>query len=568
MKRKRGNLVELTPRDGKSVIENRYFSSTLRLKGLRGNLSIENCRIPEIIFEDCHFDTLTIKSSIVKNLQISPEYFQATTGFFKIDSCVMFELRITESRVKKEMKVTNSRILSSAAIKMTTGECLLERTHFPSINLFSEVAVRIKSCGTQQRPINHVLFDESARLVEIVDNYIRNFVIYNFRAVDRLNIISSKIDSFNLTNRSKAFIGRLAFNSCSIKSPIHLEMVELKEFEISGDAKGAYQNEYKELKFSSPYKWERISLSDAKFDLLSFEGLSDSSGQTVIINQITPKQFFISDCIFANTTINKLDLFDSELKILRSSVVKMTVHSIVWPRDHSLVDDIRGGQNDMRVIADQRETYRQLKVLSIDANNKIDAQIFQKRELNLHYRLLAVRMFPRIRRREEFAITFLLIPVSFQVAFLNLAKWIIPIKRYSLPLRDKYYLFQDFLILHTNVIFSNFGESLKRPILWLLFLHTVLFWRLICSFPEFGIETTFTNLRNHNWAVFWDGFSLYINLLSPVHDADVPITTVSTVASQRPTVNIFGTIDFFMRLVTGYFIYYFIKATRKFNFSI
>lgn len=151
-------------------------------------------------------------------------------------------------------------------------------------------------------------------------------------------------------------------------------------------------------------------------------------------------------------------------------------------------------------------------------------------ELRIYYMLIGLTVLSRLhtfRVVHRFPIN-LIIMVFFPLYFLQIpALWPLrrfgKIKAYREELMFKWDNFGNWLILHTNSVFSGFGESLSQPILWLVVFHSVLYLALIKQFPEIGINASLSNLLNHNWKVFWQGFDIWINLISRVHDSKIPV---------------------------------------------
>ncbi|PCJ86156.1 MAG: hypothetical protein COA57_06460, partial [Flavobacteriales bacterium] len=107
--------------------------------------------------------------------------------------------------------------------------------------------------------------------------------------------------------------------------------------------------------------------------------------------------------------------------------------------------------------------------------------------------------------------------------------------------------FEDRFLVGLGRHVSNFGQSFIRPLIWLIIMHGILFLLLVI-FNYKGFNFSF----NHSWNSFREGFGEYWYLLNPVH---------------RFTDDMAGglkTIDFLMRLSSGFFIYHIIRASRKF----
>ena len=113
-----------------------------------------------------------------------------------------------------------------------------------------------------------------------------------------------------------------------------------------------------------------------------------------------------------------------------------------------------------------------LKVLSLKADNKIDGKLFMNSELRIYYMLIGLTVLSRLhmfRVVHRFPIN-LIIMVFFPLYFLQIpALWPLrrfgKIKAYREELMFKWDNFGNWLILHTNSVFSGFGESLSQPIL-------------------------------------------------------------------------------------------------------
>jgi hypothetical protein len=66
---------------------------------------------------------------------------------------------------------------------------------------------------------------------------------------------------------------------------------------------------------------------------------------------------------------------------------------------------------------------------------------------------------------------------------------------------------------------------------------------------------------NYDWSSTIKVFGYFLNFLSPAHSS-----TINDFYGKE--LSLFGTADFFMRISSAYFIFYFLRATRKFNFSV
>lgn len=99
----------------------------------------------------------------------------------------------------------------------------------------------------------------------------------------------------------------------------------------------------------------------------------------------------------------------------------------------------------------------------------------------------------------------------------------------------------DRFLIWLNRSVSNFGQSFTRPLVWLFGLQ-YLFYQMIIGW-EFYFDSTSVV----------QGLSKYFFLLNPVHKFPEYYEGLDYVT------------DFFMRVLSGFFIYHFIKASRKFG---
>ena len=100
---------------------------------------------------------------------------------------------------------------------------------------------------------------------------------------------------------------------------------------------------------------------------------------------------------------------------------------------------------------------------------------------------------------------------------------------------------QDRILVFLNRWVSDFGQSWLLPLLWLLIFHFILFMSIFEW--QFSLELT----------DFKRGLGEYFQLLNPVHKTPEYINSGMGLFTE-----------FWMRVLGGFFIYHFIRATRKF----
>jgi len=105
----------------------------------------------------------------------------------------------------------------------------------------------------------------------------------------------------------------------------------------------------------------------------------------------------------------------------------------------------------------------------------------------------------------------------------------------------------DKIIILLSKWSSNFGQSLWRPFLFhILSIHLILF---ILFFGWFNTSHFYFSLESHSWDATYKGFKEFLFLISPFRD----LTLINP-----------GILDLFFRANAGFFLYNFLRATRKF----
>lgn len=265
------------------------------------------------------------------------------------------------------------------------------------------------------------------------------------------------------------------------------------------------------------------------FNYLTLNRISAHKSETTKFTLcIVQRRMNIEYSILDNIGINGLDLSNTELRILDSSIVKANYYSVTWPRTFQIVEEIEDKKFlqlvDINDIIKLQAIYRQLKTISINISNKVEARKFLKNEMRLYHRQI----------------------------FLQLK---------ATPIPKKFLLFislcADVFMLWVNKKFTDYGESILRPLVTLLFIGFLFFyWYMHRLGIQLAINTPI------DWEVTRQAFGYYLNFLNPVHAYEIPdINGVKKIP-------LYGVTDFLFRLISGFLIYHIIRATRKFNFSV
>lgn len=105
------------------------------------------------------------------------------------------------------------------------------------------------------------------------------------------------------------------------------------------------------------------------------------------------------------------------------------------------------------------------------------------------------------------------------------------------------------IVIKFSHLFSDFGQSLHRPLLALVIGHWILLLLLIL-FNQF--DNLYLSVRNPTWKGFEVGFEYYFKLINPLRRAENTFSGYNIL------------IDLLMRIWSSYMIYNIIRATRRF----
>jgi uncharacterized protein YjbI with pentapeptide repeats len=210
---------------------------------------------------------------------------------------------------------------------------------------------------------------------------------------------------------------------------------------------------------------------------------------------------------------NNVSLANCDFTLRESTITSSSFVNVRWPRHYRINEEIIEGIQHTDFLWVIRESYRQLKVVSDQQNNAIEGREFKKQEIRVYWKIVHTETWGN-----------------------GFKKW--------------WRHFGDWLILGSDKLFSDFGQSIGRPLFALLFVDLLLFNRLVWLY-DVGVTPSWSHA---SWKGFWNGLGLYLNFLNPIH------------AFQFNGVSVMGVTDFLMRILSAYFIFHFLRATRKFNF--
>ncbi|MFN7259575.1 MAG: hypothetical protein ACK5TU_06725 [Cyclobacteriaceae bacterium] len=274
-------------------------------------------------------------------------------------------------------------------------------------------------------------------------------------------------------------------------------------------------------------KFKSLSVNLCTFNELTLNRFLPHENETVKFELYIVKQRVnIYYSILDKVGFNGLDLKDAQLKILDSSIVKANYYSITWPMSYKIIETIndrRLNQLDIGDVIKLQEIYRQLKTVSLNNSNKVDAKKFLKNEMRIYHQLI-------ILQRKSTSIKNIFAYLSLSI---------------------------DSLMLGINKYVTDYGESIIRPTSSLILIGFLFFWYWM---KPLGIQFEL-NIEKIDWMTTKLAYGYFFNFLNPVHAYNI-----SNI--NGCSVNLFGISDFLMRLISGFLIYHIVRSTRKFNFSV
>ncbi len=270
---------------------------------------------------------------------------------------------------------------------------------------------------------------------------------------------------------------------------------------------------------AKPKKDRTLKVEKAKIKELSFEGLQNDALilflNCEVSNVLRFYQSNLGKFQFSNVKVDE----SCRIDLLDSSIIDVHFNSFRWNKSYKLFEVfdpyiLVRYNTQFSFLHSLRESYRQLKANYLKNGNKIEALEFQRREMEMYLKILSQKRFHSWR---------------------NLG---------------------NYLIVATNKWFSDFGQNIWKPVIFLLLSHLI-FANLI--FHDFQIGFTPTYLLNDlDYSTTLKGINLYFQTLLPIHG-----TSVKDMFGKE--ISIGGLWDFLDRIFASYFIFYFVSATRKYH---
>lgn len=353
------------------------------------------------------------------------------------------------------------------------------------------------------------------------------------------NSVGMNCDLMELQGRNR-FITAICLRQCKIDKMKVDTSTWIRALEI-GHSKSTKRCSVDKLEFisfdKSPQTVEGLYFHRVEFKELVLTGY-DTIRNLELKDVVVENALDLTEVTFDDKYQSLFDVVDLRrcvLKVYGTKFNNTDFRYVEWPTRQRFYefDDVKLSKQNVAdyvfKLKNIREVYRRLRITFHEKSDMFDAMVFQANEL-------------RIQEQIKYIETFRIGPKSF---WINCSDW---------------------FLLWSNSKFSNFGLSWTRPLwCWLFGFHLVLVYALLINFdlgliPFFDV-TTF-KIAWPEWKATVAGLNIYLKLLFPVHDNEIVHPYIKT------KVDIWGVLDFSIRIVSSYFIFLIIRGTRKFNFKI
>jgi hypothetical protein len=254
-----------------------------------------------------------------------------------------------------------------------------------------------------------------------------------------------------------------------------------------------------------------LNFENVRFQNIQFDA-SQNNGSIGFLNCIVISHFEVLRSSLGKCSFTNMDIYPgSHFDLLDSNINDVSFNSFRW-RNFKLNEEYNDSKYSTRLnfLISVRESYRQLKANYLKSGNKIEALEFQRAELETHLKVLSFERFDSLKS------------------------------------------FGNYLIVGSNKLFSDFGQNIWKPLLFLASFH--LLWFAILLLLKFNVYPTFSNI---DWSITWQAFDAYFSTLLPTHSGELVIAENKKI--------IWGWVDLFMRISSGYFIFYFVYSSRKYH---
>lgn len=266
-----------------------------------------------------------------------------------------------------------------------------------------------------------------------------------------------------------------------------------------------------------PNRDNKLAITDCNVNYLHFYH-SNLVGLLHFNSIVVNKEFGV---YFTNLGKSFLNLFviqpDCRVSFVASEITESLFSNFMWQGSYRLQFNQKDGSTDLNSRILIRESYRQLKTAFTKSGNKIEALEFHKLEMETHYEVVKKELFSK--------------------SHTNLLNKI-----------------GNFLIVGTHKWFSGYSQNIFRPFFLLFLVHLLLFNILL-----YRVNLGITWSWNFDQNATMYALNKFCSTILPTHGF-----TLSHFLTKEDT-PIGGWVDLLMRVSSGYFIFYFITASRKYH---
>lgn len=505
--------------------------------------TLTNCKIADLKFPIASFNGLTFDDCEIGSL----EFHGADYKELKFRNCTIKSLIIQSPNSSEHIEITDCGIENISIIQIRTNIIAIYNSIFKTLDVTAvtnNAEIRIKGNydpeTTTIEEFKNSLVEKinlSGKLGKVhLDNLnIQSVLGLNLRITERFVVETCAVENtiFNGFNSQALILTNINSNKLSIsysdgENRLTLIGGAFKLINLTGSISRISTQSLIKNGLNKNCGIQYFSVSGMK-NITSFSA-SETSILELDLNNNKIDEVILKDvnitnklCL-ENLTVKSAKFYNvdlspkTQIRLLYSTLSDSELINVRWPKHYkfyeyqSEIKVKKEYKEKLDILWALKESYRQMKVLSLNQHNKIDGLYFQKQELKIFW------LITNLKTRYE----------SF---FTNIGNW---------------------FILGTNKLFSDFGQNIWRPLMALGIVH--LFWFVILLWNSYDIYPCFSGCDGE---LTKSAFNAYFVTLLPTHGLDLTIGGASK--------NIGGWIDFFMRICAGYFIFYFVYSSRKYH---
>lgn len=456
----------------------------------------------------------------------------ATKDIYTLDNCDVVSLKVSLDKPLLTLSIEKCNIQRINIDKQTRIGHIEIKGESKIGSIYFERGCECKELVIEDRSeISSVMFLQLPEEIEFKNGVKINSLRFN-GAVSKGKIYFFKANVNDIEFIQCQF-DKLVFQNTDINS-LRCSKVKISEIDVTYSASCKDflfdDGEVTDLSFLqlSKFKETDISITNSRIDNLSL-GDYYNKGKFKFINSNVNKSIQITNSELSNGIFNGVDWPKAKIDFNRSHISKCNFFNIGWPEDYRITEVIRitDKESEDRLWEDM-DSYRQLKFAYQSQQNYFEAAKFRYNELRLYYQLMHYYTWHGFHLN-------------------SLRSW------WNQHRKSWWKYFGEFLILWTSKKGSNFGESVGLPLYQMIKFHLIFFTLLVLSNDTFPVQIT--SPQEHNWQAFSRGVKIFIFTMNPAHPFMVD------------NIPIYGLVDTMMRISSGYFIYYFLKASRKFHLT-